>query len=273
MHALPEARVDVRAHRGLDLLADHLELPLAHDRWTLSATAHRSEEVGVVRDHALMQIAVARHADHLVRVGRPRDVVAPLAVRALEAQVDLHVVVQRDLEVHLLLPVGALGLDHALGANEPVWRSSEPGRVLVHVQASLLDEVARVRAVGEDRVRLVVAAPARRIVALEGVRAHRALKRDLAARPQAQAQCGSDVRGGQLALARRVPLRRALLKRSRHGSDRYFRIACMRKSRVEIASKTFEFHSAISPPRALQMEKKSGRKRKVELKTTLSECE
>ena len=186
-----------------------------------------------------MQIAVARHADHLVRVGRPRDVVAPLAVRALEAQVDLHVVVQRDLEVHLLLPVGALGLDHALGANEPVWRSSEPGRVLVHVQASLLDEVARVRAIGKDRVRLVVAAPARRIVALEGVSAHRALKRDLAARPQAQAQCGSDVRGGQLALARRVPLRRALLKRTRHGSDRYFRIACMRKSRVEIASRTF----------------------------------
>ena len=118
--------------------------------------------------------------------------------------------------MHLLLPVGALGLDHALSADEPVRRSSEPGCVLVHVQTSLLDEVARVRAVGEDRVRLVVAAPARRIVALEGVRAHRALKRDLAARPQAQAQCGSDVRGGQLALARRVPLRRTLLKRRGH---------------------------------------------------------
>ena len=71
MHALPEARVDVRAHRGLDLLADHLELPLAHDRWTLSATAHRSEEVGVVREHELVQTAVARHTDHLVRVGCP----------------------------------------------------------------------------------------------------------------------------------------------------------------------------------------------------------
>ena len=47
----------------------------------------------------------------------------------------------------------------------------------------------------------------------------------------------------------------------------------MRKSRDEIASKTFEFHSAISPPRALQMKKKSGKKTKVETKTTLSECE
>ena len=47
----------------------------------------------------------------------------------------------------------------------------------------------------------------------------------------------------------------------------------MRKSRDEIASKTFEFHSAISPPRAPYYEKKSGKERKVELKTTLSECE
>ena len=262
MHALPEARVDVRAHRGFDLLADRLELSLAHDRWALSATAHRSEEVGVVREHELVQTAVARHTDHLVRVGCPRDVVAPLAVRTLKAQVNLHVVVQWDLKMHLLLPVGALGLDHALSADEPVRRSSEPGCVLVHVQTSLLDEVARVRAVSEDRVRLVVAAPARRVVALEGVRAHRAVVRDLAARPQAQAQCGSDVRGGQLALARRVPLRRALLKRSRHGSDRYFRIACMRKSRVEIASKTFEFHSAIFPPRAPPYEKNPEKKGK-----------
>ena len=59
----------------------------------------------------------------------------------------------------------------------------------------------------------------------------------------------------------------------RHGSARYFRIGCMRKSRDEIASKTFEFHSAISPPRAPYYEKKSGKERKVELKTTLSECE
>ena len=40
MHALPEASVDVRAHRSLDLLADRLELALAHDRRALGATAY-----------------------------------------------------------------------------------------------------------------------------------------------------------------------------------------------------------------------------------------
>jgi len=170
-----------------------------------------------------VQAAVARDADHLVRVGRPRDVVAPLAVRALEAQVDLHVVVQWDLEVHLLLPVRALRLDHALGADEPVRRACEPGRVLVHVQAGLLDEVACVRAVGKDRVRLVVGAPARCVVALEGVRTHRAVEGHLAACPQAQAQSTPNVRGCQLALARRVPLKRTLLERGGHRSACYCR--------------------------------------------------
>ena len=85
--------------------------------------------------------------------------------------------------MHLLLPVRALGLDHALGANEPVWRACEPGRVLVHVQTCLLDQVARVRAVRKDRVRLIVRAPTRCVVALEGVNAHSAVERDFTARP------------------------------------------------------------------------------------------
>jgi hypothetical protein len=51
------------------------------------------------------------------------------------------------LNLVCLAPVGALGLDDALGADQPVRRTREPVCVLVHVQAGRLDEVARVRAV------------------------------------------------------------------------------------------------------------------------------
>ena len=60
--------------------------------------------------------------------------------------------------------------------------------------------------------------PARRFVALEGVRAHRALVRDLAARPRAEPERRADVRGRELPLARLEPLGRALLQCGRHHS-------------------------------------------------------
>ena len=121
LEPIPQANVHVHSPRFLDRFADLLDLALAHRRRAV-AGAHRVEELPVVQAQALVQSAVARDADDLVRTRRPGDVIAPLAVRALEAQVDLHVVVQRDLEVHLLLPVRALGLDHALGADAAACR-------------------------------------------------------------------------------------------------------------------------------------------------------
>lgn len=114
---------------------DHFLLALC-ELWRTRAVAHRSVELRVVRAREdAVQIAIARHANDLVRSGRPRDEVAPFAVRALEAQVNLQVVVQRDRLVRRLAPVRALGLDDALRADQPVRRAREPVCVLVHVQA------------------------------------------------------------------------------------------------------------------------------------------
>ncbi len=107
----------MRVPRLLDHLADHLLLTLCELRRSV-AVAHRSVELSVVRAREnAVQIAVARHADDLVRSGRPRDEVAPLAVRALEAQVDLQVVVQRDRLVRRELMPGPI----PRGSRPPTW--------------------------------------------------------------------------------------------------------------------------------------------------------
>lgn len=78
-------------------------------------------------------------------------------------------------------------------------------------------------AVHGERVRLVLCAPTRRVVALERVCADRALVRDLAARPRAEPERCADVRGCELTFARCMPLECTLLQRGRHKGARYFR--------------------------------------------------
>lgn len=106
--------------------------------------------------------------------------------------------------------------------------------MLVDVQASVVDHVARVRRVRQDPVRFVVRSPACRLVTctkhgfnkvgllakafhfakrltLELVEAHRALVGLVATRPRAQSKGGAYVRGGKFTLASGVPRGRALL--------------------------------------------------------------
>ena len=67
------------------------------------------------------------------------------------------------------------------------------------------------RTVREDRIGFVIRAPARRVVPLKRIQAHRAVECNLAARPRAQAERRAHVRSRELAPARCVPLGRAFI--------------------------------------------------------------